>query len=313
MAIDFNSEFDPRHGEMVEVSPLLRRIVCANESKYTFRGTGTYVIGRGTVAIVDPGPDDAAHIDALLHALRGESVSHILITHTHGDHSPGAGRVAAATGARVLGFGPHPSGADNEGADPGPANGAAEAADEPNHSDIDFAPDQTLSHGDVITGAGWTVEALHTPGHISNHLCFALREEGAVLSGDHVMGWSTTIIPPPDGSVADYLSSLRLLLDRDDGVLYPTHGSPIHEPRAYVATLLQHRLDRETQIRQQIATGPQTAAEIVSVLYAGVRPELHKPAARSVLAHLHKLLVEGEVELADGADPLSADSVWLKR
>ena len=299
MAIDFKTDFDPRHGEMVDVSPLLRRIVCANESKFTFRGTGTYIIGRGSVAIVDPGPEDEAHLDALLQNLRGESISHILITHTHGDHSPGAARIAAETGASVLGFGPHPTDAGNEG-------------DEPTHSDVDFVPDQTLSHGDVITGPGWSVDALHTPGHISNHLCFTVREEGAVLSGDHVMGWSTTIIPPPDGNVADYLASLRLLLDRDDKVLYPTHGPPIHEPHNYVAALLQHRLDREAQILDQLAVGSKSADEIVAVLYAEVRPELHKPATRSVLAHLIKLRDEGRVGLTGDADPYSSDTTWLR-
>ncbi len=295
MAIEFDTDFDPRHGELVEVSPLLRRIVCANESKYTFRGTGTYIVGRDEVAIVDPGPNDGRHLRALLDGLRGETVARVLITHTHGDHSPGARRIAAETGAMVLGFGPHPTDAVGEGE---------------SGSDIDFEPDQCLSDGDIVSGPGWTIQALHTPGHMSNHLCFALCEENAVLSGDHVMGWSTTVIPPPDGSVGDYLHSLRLLLDREDSVLYPTHGPPIRDPRPYVAALLQHRLDRESQIIGQLTTGPRTAAEIVSVLYADVKPELHEPAARSVLAHLHKLLLEDRAEIINEADPLSADSVW---
>jgi len=301
VAIQFNTDFDPRHGELVDVSPLLRRIVCANESKYTFLGTGTYVIGRGTVAVVDPGPIDDTHLSALLDSLRGETVSHVLITHTHGDHSPGARRVAEETGATVLGFGPHPPEAVGEG-----------EADHPEHADTDFSPDHTLAHGDVVDGPGWTIEALHTPGHISNHLCFALREEQAVLTGDHVMGWSTTIIPPPDGNVADYLRSLRLLLDRSDSVLYPTHGPPIRDPRPYVEALLQHRLDREAQILGELTAGPRTASEIVAVLYAQVKPELHKPAARSVLAHLHKLRDESQANVVDDGDPLSADSVWVR-
>lgn len=305
MRIRFDTDFDPHHGELTEVSPLLRRIVCANRSKYTFLGTGTYVIGRGTVAVVDPGPIDDAHLTALLDSLRGETVSHILITHTHGDHSPGARRVAEETGATVLGFGPHPAEAVGEE--------DSDRTDEPGHADIDFCPDLTLAHGDVVDGPGWTVEALHTPGHISNHLCFALREEQAVLSGDHVMGWSTTIIPPPDGNVADYLRSLQLMLGRSDEVLYPTHGPPVGDPHTYLKMLLDHRLDRETQIESELATGPRTAAEIVAVLYADVKPELHKPAARSVLAHLAKLRDESRAEVVDGGDPLSTDSAWVRR
>jgi len=301
VAIHFDTDFDPHHGELTEVSPLLRRMVCANESKFTFRGTATYVIGRGDVAVVDPGPDDDTHLSALLLSLRDETVSHVLITHTHGDHSPGARRIAEETGAIVLGFGPHPPSAVGE-----------EDVDDADHSDTGFSPDQTLAHGDVVVGAGWTIEALHTPGHISNHLCFALREEQAVLSGDHVMGWSTTVIPPPDGNIADYLRSLRLLLDRSDEVLYPTHGPPIREPHQHVEALLQHRLQREAQIVDELGSGPRTAAEMVGVLYSDVRPELHKPAARSVLAHLHKLRDEERVCLVDNADPLSAESVWVR-
>lgn len=305
MAIDFDTEFDPRHGEVVEVSPLLRRVVCPNESKYTFQGTGTYIVGRGDVAIVDPGPDDADHIAVLLGAVGAESVSHILITHTHGDHSPAARAIAAATGARVLGFGPHPAQSASEAA-------SADSDDTEEHSaDLDFRPDAALSHGDVVTGRGWTIESLHTPGHISNHLCFALREEKALFSGDHVMGWSTTVIPPPDGSVSDYLRSLRLLLDRDDSIFYPTHGPPMISPLPYVASLLQHRLEREAQIVARLTEAPQTAVEIVEVLYADTRTELHKPAATSVLAHLHKLRDDGRANIVDDADLLSPNSSWM--
>lgn len=314
MALRFDTDFDPRHGELVEVSPLLRRIVCANPSKYTFHGTGTYVIGRGDVAVVDPGPDPAidethaAHVAALLAGLSGESVSHILITHTHGDHSPAARAVAAATGAPLLGFGPHPATAAAEDDEAGEN---ADGAESPrHHADVDFAPDTALGHGDVVSGRGWTVEALHTPGHISNHLCFALREESAVLSGDHVMGWSSTVIPPPDGDIGDYLRSLRLLLDRDDRVLYPTHGGPVTDPAALVRGLYDHRLDREAEIVAQLWLGPRTVAEIVAVLYADVREELHKPAGRSVLAHLHKLRDDRRARTLDDRDPMADDARW---
>ena len=331
----FVVDFEPHYGEMVDVSPLLRRLVCKNPSKFTFHGTGTYVIGRGDVAIVDPGPRDDDHVEALLQALDGERVRHILITHTHGDHSPAAAAVSAATGAPILGFGPHPAAAvgegedrdddddddpaDDEAADPNAAAREPQIEDDPEFqrkhaADVDFDPNATLAHGDVIEGPGYTVEALHTPGHISNHLCFALAEEQAVLSGDHVMGWSTTIIPPPDGDVRSYLSSLQVLLDRpQDQRLYPTHGAPVEDHHGFVQALLDHRLAREAAILGQLAEGPKSAREIVAVLYAEVRKELHKPAARSVLSHLRKLHDEGAVETAlTDASTLSSKTVWVR-
>ena len=304
----FVTDFDPRHGEMVDVSPLLRRIVCDNPSKFTFHGTGTYVIGRGDVAVVDPGPRDDTHVETLLRALDGEAVRHILITHTHGDHSPAAAAVAEATGAPVLGFGPHPTGAVSE------ADDAADTADEDWDTGEERPEPTALAHGDTVEGPGYTVTALHTPGHISNHLCFALAEEDAVLSGDHVMGWSTTIIPPPDGDVAAYLESLRLLLARDDEILYPTHGAPVSEPRAHVQALLDHRLNREAQIVGELRNGPRDARELVEALYADVRRELWRPAARSVLAHLRKLHAEGRAApaIAD-ASTLASTTTWELR
>ena len=324
----FTLEFDPRYGEMVEVSPLLRRMVCENPSKFTFHGTGTYVIGHGDVAVVDPGPRDDAHVEALLRALDGERVRHILITHTHGDHSPAAAALADATGAPILGFGPHPAAAVGEGDDRDDEDEDApddDAEREPSieetpefqakHApDVDFEPGDRLAHGDLVEGPGYTVEALHTPGHISNHLCFALAEEHAVLTGDHVMGWSTTIIPPPDGDIGAYLDSLRVLLDRsDDRVLYPTHGAPVHDPVPFVQALLDHRLMREQAILGQLTDGPRSAREIVAVLYADIRKELHKPAARSVLSHLRKLHDDGMVETAIAdASTLSSKTVWVR-
>jgi glyoxylase-like metal-dependent hydrolase (beta-lactamase superfamily II) len=314
MAPVFDTEFEPRHGEMVDVSALLRRMVCDNPSKYTFHGTGTYVIGHGDVAVVDPGPRDETHIENLLRALDGETVRHILITHTHGDHSPAAAPLAEATGATVLGFGPHPPSAASEDDEPDPEEVSSEDEGddgEKHRPDIDFEPDQRLAHGDIVEGPGWTVEALHTPGHISNHLCFALHEEHAVLSGDHVMGWSTTIIPPRDGDIGAYLHSLRLLLDRGDEVLYPTHGGAVTDPATHVQALFDHRLAREAQVLAQLASGPRSAEELVAVLYADVRKELHKPAARSVVAHLLKLQADDRVEPAiDEAPVTSASTVW---
>ena len=333
----FVIDFEPRYGEMVEVSPLLRRLVCKNPSKFTFHGTGTYVIGRGDVAVVDPGPRDNDHVQALLQALDGETVRHILITHTHGDHSPAAHALHEATGAPILGFGEHPEGSVGEGEDDdedddemhGAEMEDSEAPSAPHEPqiendpefqrkhapDVDFDPDTTLGHGDIVEGPGYTVEALHTPGHISNHLCFALAEENSVLSGDHVMGWSTTIIPPPDGDVASYLDSLRVLLDRPhDERLYPTHGAPVEHHHNFVQALFDHRIAREAGIIGQLREGPKSARDIVKVLYAEVRKELHKPAARSVLSHLRKLHDEGVVELATAdASTLSSKTVWVLR
>lgn len=320
MPPEFNTEFDPRHGELVDVSPLLRRIVCNNPSKYTFHGTGTYVIGRRDVAVVDPGPRDPDHVEALLRALGDETVRAVLVTHTHGDHSPAAAALHDATGAPVLGFGPHPEDATSEEADESAddpdagtdtGTGTGTEQQEAQRPDVDFDPETRLAHGDTVDGPGWTVQALHTPGHISNHLCFALAEENAVLTGDHVMGWSTTIIPPPDGDVSDYLKSLQLLLDRSDEVLYPTHGGPVTDPQRYVSALLNHRLHREAQILGQLTNGPASAKQMVAVLYADVRKELHRPAARSVVAHLTKLHKEARAApTAHDASPTSSDTVW---
>ena len=283
----FRTAFDPRYGELVDVGPGVRRIVAHNPTKYTAWGTGTYVLGRGEVAVVDPGPDDPAHVDALLGALAGETVAAVLITHTHADHSPAAAAVCERTGAPTYGFGPHPTGADERGEE---------------HGDTAFVPDVAVAHGDVVTTGGVDVECLHTPGHISNHLCFAVATLDVLLTGDHVMGWSTTVIPPPDGRVADYLESLRLLLDRDDARYLPTHGPPIDDPRPYVEELIAHRLERERQILDLLATGPRTVDELVAAMYADVRQELHAPAARSVTAHLLKLAEERRV-VTDGDDP----------
>jgi glyoxylase-like metal-dependent hydrolase (beta-lactamase superfamily II) len=324
----FDLEFEPHHGELTDVSPLLRRIVCKNPSKFTFHGTGTYVIGRGEVAVVDPGPRDDDHVAALLAALGDERVREILVTHTHGDHSPASAALAAATGATVHAFGPHPPAATSEAdvdvADDSDwetgeehkeltADEKANAAEdlEKHRPDVDFAPDNVLAHGDVVDGPGWTVEALHTPGHISNHLCFALAEEKAVLTGDHVMGWSTTIIPPPDGDLRDYMASLQLLLERQDEVLFPTHGGAVTKPRAFVKALRDHRLLRTQQIHQQLETGSRSVREVVEVLYATVDRGLWRPAARSVISHLLAMEADGmATRVIESASPLASATTW---
>lgn len=283
--IPFNRELDFEYGAVAELSPLIRRVIARNPSHFTFHGTGTYIIGRGNVAIVDPGPDLAEHIEALLAAVRGETVTHILVTHTHLDHSPAVPAIQAATGAPSYAYGPH-------GTRPG--DGAGEGAD------FDFAPDHVLEDGALVEGQGWSVEAIHTPGHTSNHLSFALREENVLFPGDHVMGWSTTIVSPPDGDMHAYMNSLDKLLPRVEARYFPTHGAPIAEPVPYVRALAGHRREREDQIAACLAAGVGRIPDMVARMYADIDAKLHPAAARSVLSHLLHM-VATERAFCDGA------------
>jgi glyoxylase-like metal-dependent hydrolase (beta-lactamase superfamily II) len=294
--IPFNRTPDFPPGEAREVSPLIRRIVAPNPSAFTFQGTGTYIVGRGMVAVIDPGPMIESHLQAILDALAGESVSHILVTHTHIDHSPLARPLQQATGAPVWGCGPHGSGQHEQGAK------VEEGGDQ------EFAPDRQLSHGDVVEGAGWTMEAVHTPGHTSNHLCYALREEKALFSGDHVMGWSTSVISPPDGDMRAYMASLDLLLRRDDAVYWPTHGGPIRDTRPFVAAFIAHRRGREAAIIACLADGITRIRDMVPSIYGKTIPAgLYPAAARSVFAHVIDLAERGVVR-ADG--PIAIDAPY---
>jgi glyoxylase-like metal-dependent hydrolase (beta-lactamase superfamily II) len=280
------------YGAVTELSPLVRRIIARNPGPFTFHGTGTYVIGREQVAIVDPGPADDAHIDALLQAIRGETVSHILITHTHRDHSPAAAAIKRVTGAATLAFAAH------GGERPAPA--VEEGAD------FDFQPDQMMHDGDTISGPTWTLEAVHTPGHTSNHLCFALSEETTLFSGDHVMGWSTSVIAPPDGRMADYQASLHKLLAREDRLFRPTHGPAISDPKPLVLSFLDHRAERTAQILRCLGGECDTIGEIVQIIYADHDPRLHGAAAHSVLAHLIAMVEDGRVCCSDLAPDLAS-------
>lgn len=284
--IPFVTEYDARYGEAEQVSALVRRVLADNPSKFTFKGTGTYVVGHGRVVVIDPGPDLPSHRDALARALRGEEVTHILVTHCHADHSPLAAWLAAETGAPTVAFGPHY--AMRPEVSP-PATATEESVD------TGFDPDVAVFDGEVIEGEGWTIEAVHTPGHTGNHLCFALREERALFTGDHVMGWSTSVVGPPGGDVAAYLASLRKVLARDDAVLWPTHGPPVLDPQPFVRAYLQHRLDREAQVLGCVDAGVTDIPAMVAQLYADVRPELHEPAGWAVLGHLVKLADDGAV------------------
>jgi glyoxylase-like metal-dependent hydrolase (beta-lactamase superfamily II) len=265
----------------IVVGPQVRRLLAPNPSPFTFTGTQTFIVGRGEVAVIDPGPDDPAHVDALLAALGSERVAAILVTHTHRDHSPASRPLAQATGASIVGCAPLAL------EDDGPRADAA--------FDFDYRPDQVLRDGERIAGAGWALETVATPGHTSNHLCFALVQEGALFTGDHVMGWSTTIVSPPDGDMGDYMRSLDLLLARDDRVYYPTHGPAVRQPREHVQALIDHRRMREAQILGQVEAGEGTIANMVSTLYTDTDPALHPAAQRSVLAHLIDLQQRGRV------------------
>ena len=279
--IPFVREIQFRYGEPDQVSPLIRRVIADNPGPFTFTGTGTYIVGRGEVAVIDPGPEDPKHLAALQRALDGETVTAILITHTHLDHSALAAALAQATGAPVHGL---------------PAPRAPEAVirlDEGH--DHAFHPDRLVADGERISGPGWTLEAIATPGHASNHLCYALAEEDALFSGDHVMGWSTTVVSPPDGDMADYLDSLDKLARRGFATLWPTHGPPVRDVEPFLAAYREHRLHREAQILDQLARGPARIADMVREIYADIDPRLHPAAAHSMLAHLIKLAREGRV------------------
>jgi glyoxylase-like metal-dependent hydrolase (beta-lactamase superfamily II) len=281
MAMDFDRNFNAPYEMLVPVAPRIRRLLAHNPGPFTFKGTGVTVLGEGHVAVIDPGPDDSAHLAALKEALKHETVTHILITHTHRDHSPAAAALKAWTGAKTYGFGPHPSAAEDGGV-------AVEEG-----GDRAFMPDVTLRDGDVLEAGGATIACVHTPGHLPNHLCFALREENALFSGDHVMGWSTTVVAPPDGDMSDYIASLKKLLARDDAVYWPTHGGPIRDPKPVVAAYLQHRVERDAQILAALRARIGTIPAMVDHIYVGLDPRLKPAAGLTVLAHLILMLRDG--------------------
>lgn len=289
--MQFLSEEGVDYGVVTEAAPGIRRVMANNPGPFTYHGTGTYIVGQGEVAVIDPGPDMSDHVDALLAALQGERVSHVLVTHTHRDHSPAAAALKAATGAPTYGFGPHAGGA-------GPA--VEEGAD---HA---FAPDHVIGDGDVVAGEGFAFEAVHTPGHTSNHLCFALKGAGVFFPGDHVMGWSTTVVSPPDGDMAAYRASLARLAARNDTIYYPTHGPAITDPASHLEGLIGHRAAREAAVLACIESGVGDVPGMVGRLYEGLDPRLHAAAGRSVLAHLIQLVDEGRVIAGGGSADVGA-------
>ena len=284
--IPFDRTFDLAPGRVEEVVPGVRRLLANNPSPFTFKGTVSYIIGRGRVAILDPGPLDDAHIAALLDAVRGETVTHIFVTHTHHDHSPAVPRIKAATGATVLAEGPHRAAR--------PLNvGEAPRAEASN--DIDFRPDRALADGEVVTGAGWTIEAVATPGHTANHMAFAFKEADLLFSGDHVMAWSTPVVAPPDGSMSDYMASLDKLARRTEPVYLPGHGGAVREAPRFVQHYIRHRRGREDAILHRLGKGEADIPTLVRAIYIGLDPRLIPAAGRSVLAHLEDLAARGRV------------------
>lgn len=291
--IPFVRDMAFEYGVSQGVSPLIRRVVANNPGPFTFRGTGVYIVGKGEVAVIDPGPDDLTHIDALQQAVAGERVTHIFVTHRHLDHSPAARPLAAATGAKIYasGIAPRFSADDfvaEEGDDPG------------------FKPDIVVRDGDLFGGPGWTLEAVFTPGHTSDHMCLALREENALFSGDHIMGWSTTVVSPPDGDMDAYLASLDKVQARNFTTLWPTHGPPVKEVRAFIDLYRAHRMNREAQIIARLQAGQTRIKDMVPVIYADVDPRLFPAAAHSVLAHMVRLVRLGRVR-TPGAPELDSE------
>ena len=293
--IPFNREDAAVAGRAEQLSPLVRRILCDNPGPFTFKGTVTYVVGKDRVAIIDPGPDDPRHIAAVLEAVKGETVEAILVTHTHRDHPPATAAIKAATGAPVYAEGPHRAAR--------PLNlGETNVLDA--SGDKDFVPDIAVKDGDVVSGTGWTIESVFTPGHTANHMAFALREEETLFSGDHVMAWSTSIVAPPDGAMGDYMASLDKLRGREETLFWPGHGGPVREPAKFMRALSHHRKLREAAIMKRLSVGDRQIPEIVAAIYEGIDPRLKSAAGLSVFAHLEDLVAKG-LATSDGAPSLT--------
>ncbi len=286
----FNRELDFTYGEADQLASGLRRVIARNPGPFTFHGTGTYIIGQGKVAVIDPGPLLEDHLNAILTATKGEQITHIFVTHTHGDHAPLAAPLKERTGAMILGCAPAPS--------------TALPSHEEEHN-TGYAPDHVLADGERIEGPGWALEAVHTPGHTASHLCFAWRERSILFPGDHVMGWSTTIISPPDGDMAAYMNSLDRLEERPESVYYPAHGPAIENAHEHIRALRRHRLQREAQLLELLKEGISTIPAMVEAAYPDLPRMMHPAAERSVLAHLIKLEEEGLIRQNGGGYALS--------
>lgn len=283
--IPFRKDMTFEYGVADQVAPLVRRVVARNPGHYTLHGTNTYIVGRGRVAVIDPGPLMEDHIAALIAAVEGEEVENIIVTHTHHDHSPAARPLQEAVGGVISGALPKP---------------VPEGAKTTESIHREFVPDRKLVDGDSFSGDGWTLEAVHTPGHMSNHMCLALAEQGILFTGDHIMGWNTTVVSPPDGSMRDYMGSLERCLARNDRTYWPAHGPAINDPMPFVRAYRTHRRMREGEILRCIETGAVTLPAMVETMYQHIPAVMHHAAARSVLAHLEHMVETGRVA-ADGA------------
>lgn len=287
MSLEFNMAFDGKPGEAVEMAPNILRVTANNPSPYTFHGTNSYIVGTNTLAVIDPGPDDPAHLSALLQAIDGRPVSHIFVSHTHRDHSPLASALKAATGAQVLAQGPHRAARPLRD---GEVNPFAES------SDYTFAPDRQLADEELVEGDGFAIRAIYTPGHCANHTAFALEETGLLFSADHVMAFATTVVAPPDGSMSDFMASLDRLLQRDDRLYLPGHGGNVENPLRFVRGLKAHRKMRERAILERFSAGDRTIQQVVAAIYRDTDPRLHGAAALSVYAHVEDLVARGQLK-----------------
>ena len=284
-ALPFKTTMTFAYGEPRQLAPGIVRIVANNPNHFTFKGTNTYLVGEDDLALIDPGPDDPSHLTAILSALRGRRLTHILITHTHHDHVDGLPALIAATGAKTAGYGHK---ARSRGAKRTSAAGGE-------YVEVDFVPDVALRHGDRLGGEGWSFEAIFTPGHAPDHLCFALQGSELLFSGDHVMGWNTSVVAPPEGHMGAYIRSLELLTERPERTYFPGHGGQIEEPQRLVKAYMLHRRMREQSILECIKNGTNTARTIVPVIYKGLDPKLLNAATLSVLAHVEHLIERGLV------------------
>jgi glyoxylase-like metal-dependent hydrolase (beta-lactamase superfamily II) len=284
MALDFDTDFVPAYGEAFEVAPGVRRLTVNNPGPFTFHGTNSFIVGRDTLAVIDPGPEDEAHFQALIEAIGGRPVSHVFVSHTHTDHSPLAARLSQATGAIVAAEGPHRAARPLRIGEINPLDAS---------TDVGFVPDLVLGDDQLVEGDGWAIRAIHTPGHTANHAAFALEGTGILFSADHVMAWATSIVAPPDGAMSDYMASLERLLARDDRLFLPGHGGPVTSPAAFMRGLRSHRRMRERAILERLRTGDRTIPEMVAAIYRDVDPRLFGAAGLSVLAHMEDLVARG--------------------
>lgn len=296
--IPFNKKLDLAPDTVDEPAPGIRRMMANNPGPFTFKGTLSYIVGRGRVAIVDPGPEDAAHTQALLDAVKGETVTHIFVTHTHRDHSPGVRALKAHTGATVYAEGPHRAARPLHIGEHNPLDASG---------DHEFVPDVRLKDGEIVDGDGWAIEAVTTPGHTANHMAFALRGRNILFAGDHVMGWSTSIVAPPDGAMSDYMASLDKLHRREETLYFPGHGPAIAQAKRFVGYYILHRQAREASILHRLGKGATDIPTIVRAIYIGIDPRLTSAAGLSVLAHMEDLVARGVVE-TDG--PPAIDGVY---